>query len=66
MNDFGLALQSGAILLREGLEAMLIVTALAAALRRGGSRWMCPISVIRFAMRLSTRCSAIFPVRLID
>ena len=37
MNDFGLALQSGAILLREGLEAMLIVTALAAALRRGGS-----------------------------
>ena len=37
MNDFGLALQSGAILLREGLEAMLIVTALAAALRRSGS-----------------------------
>ncbi len=37
MNDFGLALQSGAILLREGLEAILIVTALAAALRRGGS-----------------------------
>ena len=37
MNDLGLALQSGAILLREGLEAMLIVTALAAALRRGGS-----------------------------
>jgi high-affinity iron transporter len=37
MNDFGLALQSGAMLLREGLEAMLIVTALAAALRRGGS-----------------------------
>ena len=37
MYDFGLALQSGAILLREGLEAILIVTALAAALRRGGS-----------------------------
>ena len=37
MNDIGLALQSGAILLREGLEAILIVTALAAALRRGGS-----------------------------
>ena len=37
MNDIGLALHSGAILLREGLEAILIVTALAAALRRGGS-----------------------------
>ncbi len=37
MYDLGLALQSGAILLREGLEAILIVTALAAALRRGGS-----------------------------
>ena len=36
MNDFVLALQTGAILLRKGLEAILIVTALAAALRRGG------------------------------
>lgn len=37
MYDIGLALQSGAILLREGLEAILIVTALAGALRRGGA-----------------------------
>ncbi len=37
MYDFGLVLQSGAILLREGLEAILIITALAGALRRGGS-----------------------------
>lgn len=37
MYDFGLAIQSGAILFREGLEAILIVMALAAALRRGGS-----------------------------
>lgn len=37
MNGFGIALQSGSILLREGLEAMLIITALAAAMRRGGA-----------------------------
>ena len=36
MNGFGLALQSASILLREGLEAILVITALAAALRRGG------------------------------
>jgi high-affinity iron transporter len=33
-----LALQSALILLREGLEALLIVTALAAAMRRGGAQ----------------------------
>ena len=32
-----LALESGLILLREGLEALLIVTALAAAMRRAGA-----------------------------
>ncbi len=36
MNGLSIALQAGSILLREGLEAMLIVTALAAALRKGG------------------------------
>ncbi len=36
MNMLSLALQSGSILLREGLEAILIVTALAAAMRKGG------------------------------
>jgi high-affinity iron transporter len=34
MNGIGIALQSASILLREGLEAMLIITALAAALRK--------------------------------
>jgi len=36
VNGMSISLQSGSILLREGLEAMLIITALAAALRRGG------------------------------
>lgn len=36
MNGLSVSLQSGSILLREGLEAILIITALAAALRRGG------------------------------
>lgn len=38
MNGLSISLQSGSILLREGLEAMLIITALAAALRRGGAQ----------------------------
>jgi high-affinity iron transporter len=37
MNDFAAALQSGSILLREGLEAMLVIAALAAFLRRIGA-----------------------------
>ncbi len=36
MNGFSVALQSGSILLREGLEAMLIIAALAAIVRRAG------------------------------
>ncbi|MBX9757195.1 MAG: FTR1 family protein [Beijerinckiaceae bacterium] len=43
MNGFSVALQSGSILLREGLEAMLIVTALAAALRKGGLEDLRPL-----------------------
>lgn len=37
MNAWSIALQSGAILLREGLEALLVVAALAAFLRRAGA-----------------------------
>ena len=37
MNSVSLALQSGAILLREGLEALLIISALAAFLRRASA-----------------------------
>ncbi|MGQ0682345.1 FTR1 family iron permease [Bradyrhizobium sp.] len=37
MNGLSLALQSGSILLREGIEAMLVIAALAAFLRRGGA-----------------------------
>lgn len=37
MNSLSLALQSGSILLREGLEAMLVIAALAAFLRRAGA-----------------------------
>src|SRR4051812_44061737 len=37
MNGFAAALQSGSILLREGLEAMLVIAALAAFLRRIGA-----------------------------
>ena len=43
MNGLTIALQSGSILLREGLEAMLIVTALAAALRKGGLDNLMPL-----------------------
>jgi high-affinity iron transporter len=38
MNALSAALQSGSILLREGLEAMLIIAALAAFVRRAGAR----------------------------
>jgi high-affinity iron transporter len=38
MNALSAALQSGSILLREGLEAMLVIAALAAFLRRAGAR----------------------------
>jgi high-affinity iron transporter len=38
MNTLSVALQSGTILLREGLEAMLVIAALAAFLRRTGAR----------------------------
>lgn len=37
MNAWSIVLQSGAILLREGLEALLVVAALAAFLRRAGA-----------------------------
>lgn len=37
MNSLSVALQSGGILLREGLEAMLVISALAGFLRRGGA-----------------------------
>src|SRR6266508_873612 len=37
MNAWSAALQSGSILLREGLEAMLIIAALAAIVRRAGA-----------------------------
>lgn len=37
MNSLSLALQSGSILLREGIEAMLVIAALAALLRRAGA-----------------------------
>ena len=37
MNTLSVALQSGGILLREGLEAMLVISALAGFLRRGGA-----------------------------
>ena len=37
MNALSAALQSGSILLREGLEAMLIIAALAAIVRRAGA-----------------------------
>jgi high-affinity iron transporter len=37
MNDISVALQSASILLREGVEAMLVVSALAAFLRRAGA-----------------------------
>jgi high-affinity iron transporter len=37
MNSLSLALQSGGILLREGLEAILVIAALAAFLRRAGA-----------------------------
>jgi len=38
MNDLAIALQSGAILLREGVEAMLVIGGLAAFLTRAGAR----------------------------
>lgn len=37
MNALSVALQSGGILLREGLEAMLVISALAGFLKRGGA-----------------------------
>lgn len=37
MNDLSIALQSASILLREGVEAMLVIAALAAFLRRAGA-----------------------------
>ncbi|WP_204312907.1 FTR1 family protein, partial [Stenotrophomonas maltophilia] len=37
MNAWSIVLQSSAILLREGLEALLVVAALAAFLRRAGA-----------------------------
>lgn len=37
MNSLSLALQSGSIRLREGLEAMLVITSLAAFLRQAGA-----------------------------
>ena len=37
MNAWSAALQSGTILLREGLEAMLVIAALAAIVRRAGA-----------------------------
>jgi len=36
MNGFSAALQSGSILLREGLEALLVIAALAAFVKRAG------------------------------
>ena len=37
MGDLSVALQSASILLREGVEAMLVIAALAAFLRRAGA-----------------------------
>jgi high-affinity iron transporter len=37
MNEWSIAIQGGSILLREGLEALLVIAALAAFLRRSGS-----------------------------
>jgi high-affinity iron transporter len=39
MNDLSVAVQSASILLREGVEAMLVISALAAFLRRAGATW---------------------------
>ncbi|MCB1537296.1 MAG: iron permease FTR1, partial [Rhodoblastus sp.] len=38
MNGLAIALQSGSILLREGVEAMLVIGGLAAFLTRAGAR----------------------------
>jgi high-affinity iron transporter len=43
MNGWSVALQSGSILLREGLEALLVVAALAAFMRRAGETARVPL-----------------------
>ena len=49
MNGWSIALQSGSILLREGLEALLVVAALAAFLRRAGESARVPMLYVGVA-----------------